>query len=1121
MHYVPESARAYLAGEAATDTNAGDGEPSFHQATAPLYLLAAVVGLLLLADFVLGAIDVPAWAKYRTLFGFRLALWAAVLGGARILYHTLEGLFAGRVGADLALTIACLAAILLGESTVAAIVVFIALVGESLEGYTVDSAARAIRRTFNLCPRKARVLRGGEELDVPIDSVEVGETVVVRPGERLPVDGRVVEGQTSLDESALTGESLPVEKSVGDAVFTGTLNQLGWITVVAERVGSESTVGQIIQMVAAAAERKTPLERTADRLARYFLPIVLLAAATTLIVWRWKTGQWSAGWMPALAVLVVACPCPLILATPSAMMAAMAWLARTGVVIKGSVALERLASIDTIAFDKTGTLTRGALQLGTVVAGDELSETELLRLAASAEKRSEHSIARLLVAEAEGRNAVLSSVEDFTVQPGFGVSARFAPSSLPPSLQAPLVVETPSAAERTITILVGNRRLIESQGIAVTTPWDTRLAELEAAGQTALIVALHSDSKDQAAGRILGILGVRDTVRPEARRVLDALRQQGIQTVAVLTGDRPQPAQAVTSTLGPIDYLGTEMLPFDKAQWVEERIRSGRRVAMVGDGVNDAPALAAATVGLALGGVGSDLAAEAGDLVLMGDPLAPLPGLLRLSRQAVAVIRQSIYLFAFGLNGIGVLLCAAGVLNPIGGALYHEFASVAVMLNALRLLRFERWNETSLGRGLHTLIVFLEQVSWFLSPARVVHWLIAQRALSLRLLAGAAGIVWFSSNFVLLGEEERAVVTRCGRFERLLDPGLHLCWPAPFERVRRETVDRIRAVQLGFRTEATAGSSPRRGVSEVYIAPIEWQAEHREASYVPVPDESFLLTGDEVAVELTAEAQFRIADLQQFAFNSTNPEGMLRSLLEGVIRQAVARRPLEEFLTQSRSELERECLLETKRRAHEYGLGVELTDLALLDVHPPTQVVPAYRDVANALEEQEQAINTASATYSRVVLSAAGEQAIRFLSNRQQPDDRGREGTTTGAVTNWTLDDDGWQELTREDQGEMRLSGTAAATLSEAHREGTREVQAARGRAARFETLLTEYRLQPLLTRLSMYWDMAERTLGSRPFTILDPQGGGRRHVLMAEPERFNVPIFLKPPESKPAEEGP
>ncbi|MES2794040.1 MAG: HAD-IC family P-type ATPase, partial [Planctomycetota bacterium] len=291
MHYIPPAMTTVVA--PAEDAKLPTANPAI-----PLYVLTTVVGLLLGCDTLLTWIDAPALNAYRTVFGFRLALLAAVIGGARLLYRTLEGLFDGRIGADLALTSACLAAIVLGEPSVAALVVFIALCGESLEGYIGSRATHAISRLFALRPTTAHVLRDGRELDLPLEQVVVGDVLVIRPGERIPCDGSVVTGQSAVDQSALTGESLPVDKRTGDTVYASTLNQFGALTIAVEKVGRETTFGQIVEMVVAATNRKTDLERTADRLARYFLPAVLLVAVITLVGWRFSAGNWRAGWMP-------------------------------------------------------------------------------------------------------------------------------------------------------------------------------------------------------------------------------------------------------------------------------------------------------------------------------------------------------------------------------------------------------------------------------------------------------------------------------------------------------------------------------------------------------------------------------------------------------------------------------------------------------------------------------------------------------------------------------------------------------------------------------------------------------------------------------------------------------
>lgn len=1119
MHYAPESSREFLPESAGSSSD--DLSLSFHYRSAPIYLLTAVVGLLLLLDLAIGLAwdssegvtnsairnvsSADLWTKLlttRMLFGFRLALLAAVLGGARILYQTLDGLLSGKIGADLALTIACLAAIVLGEHTTAALVVFIALCGESIEGYTVDRAQRAIRRIFQLCPQTARVLVGDDEQEVPVEQVIEGDTLVVRPGERMPVDGVVAAGQSAVDQSALTGESLPVDKTVGDAVFAGTLNQFGALRFTATKVGQQTTISQIVEMVAAATQRKAPLERTADRLARWFLPIVLTVAVLTLIGWRIATGSWSAGYLPALSVLVVACPCPLILATPSAVMAAMAWLARRGVVVKGSLALERLAAVDTFVFDKTGTLTRGELAVGGIwmneveAVGLSPTETDLLRLAAIAERRSEHPIARVLVREAESRQCVITGADELTAHPGAGVVAVVRDEQL--GVWANDMGHVSNVSNRDDehvenvlhkkrTVIVGNRRLMAARGINVSAESEQRLVELEQQGQSVLLVAL-----DQT---LLGAIGLRDAARVETAAVLNELRTAGVRQFVMLTGDRLAPARRVAEQLG-IDDVEAELLPADKAKRIEELIAVGHVVAMVGDGVNDAPALATASVGLALGGVGSDLAAEAGDLVLMGDPLRPLPGLLRLSRQLVVVIRQSIFVFAFGMNAVGMLLGSLGWINPAVAAVFHEVSSLAVMLNAMRLLWFERWDETRLGRCSISAAGFVEWLTERLSPTRLVFGFIEHRPLIVRSAVALVGVWWCCSGIVLLSDDEQAVVTRLGRFETTLNSGWHWRWPIGLETVRRERVSEVRAIQLGFRAAATPLKE-----SGVYRAPVEWMSEHGDGDYEPVAPESFTLTGEEVPIEVTGEVQFRIGDLRQFAFASSRPAETLRAVAESVLREVAATESLDGLLTSRRPEIEARCLKRIRDLVTSYHIGIDVLELCLLDIHPPKQVVPAYRQVADALEQREQFINEAEGYYARKVLSAAGEGAIRVLTDSVNTAKRLPDASTTGGVTGWQLDDALWERLTANfDTGERLLSGEAAAKLLTARREKTRTVQAATGAAARFNSVVKIFAAQPTLTGLHLYWTTIEQVLAARPLLILDPALRGRQHLWLTEP---------------------
>jgi P-type Cu+ transporter len=1097
MHYCPESCREFL-DETPMGGSAADAGRSFHYRSAPIYLLTLIVGLLFAADLVISFLEetgVSTWSEYQTLGGFRLALLAAVLGGARILYQTLENLFDGKVGADLALTIACLAAIVLGEHSTAALVVFIALCGESIEGFTVDRAQRAIRAVFNMCPPIAHLVEDGHETEVAVADVCVGQVVVVRPGERIPVDGVVRSGASAVDQSALTGESLPLEKAAGDAVFAGTLNQFGALEIEASRVSTESTLAKVVQLVAEATERKAPLERTADRYARMFLPVVLGVAVLTLIGWRISTGEWRPGFLPALSVLVVACPCPLILATPSAVMAAMAWLARSGVVVKGSIALERLARIDTIAFDKTGTLTKGELETGTVVSFmADVDETELLRTAAIAERRSEHPIARLICREAAARECVVPGVYDFETHPGSGVTARVKLADL-----GEWASGFTSDPDGRLFLVVGNRRLVDRSGIELSNNLSEVLTDLDAQGESSLIVAVG--------GRVIGVVGVRDTVRESAGDVMTQLRSAGITSFAMLTGDRDAAAQELQKSLPGFDAVEASLLPADKAAWIENAEAAGRNVAMIGDGVNDAPALATATVGIALGGVGSEIAADAGDLILMGDPLKPLPGLLRLSRQLVLTIRQSIYLFAFGMNGVGIVLGATGILSPGAAAIFHEVASLAVMINALRLLWFERWEQTRLGQLTNSLERTVEWLVEVLSPSKIVFRLVENTRVIVRLVGAALALAWFMSGLCLVEEDQQAVVTRFGRFETTLESGLHWRWPAPLEKVRKERVGNLRVVQIGFRSAEPA--SPDGQVAGT--AAIEWTSSHDDQEHGGFAAESMTLTGDEVPVELTAEISYRINDLQKFVFSCGDTESLIRSVAESSIRKTIATVSLDTVMTESRPSIERQVRQDIADALVEYELGVELSAVSLLDVHPPQSVVASYRQVADAVELHEQLINEAEAYYSQTVLSAAGEDAIRRLSSSVESESSDRE-STTGEIANWSLTDELWAEITREEPDRrMELSGEAAAIIHRAHEQRTKRVTASAASVARFSSLVTQHVRHSALTGTTLYFQAVVEALAGQALTIIDPSVAGQQRLLLIDPEKFSTPTLLQP----------
>ncbi len=1092
MHYIPESTCEMLRGD--PTATGSQTRSNFHYLSAPLYVLTAIVAALLMADWLLGsgapvASKAAGWLPAgwpNTLFGYRLALVAAVLGGARILYHALDGLLSGRVGADLALTIACLAAIVLGEHQTAGLVVVISLIGESLEGYTIDRARWAVRQTFALQPAMAHLTQEGRERDVPIAEVRVGDFVVVRPGERIPADGKVVSGASAVDQSAFTGESLPIDKTAGDKVFAGTLNQFGSLTVVAEQIGVNTALARVADLVGSATSRKADLERIVDKLARWFLPAVLLAAFFTLVGWRIGAGSWQRGVIPALSVLVVACPCPLVLATPAAVMAALAWLARRGVVVRGSQSLERLARVDTFAFDKTGTLTQGALALGEIVPTAGLAAEEVLRVAAIAERQSEHLLARLLVSTADQRGLTTFAPVEFESFAGAGVVAK---------VRDPDLNGTGDGSSLR-TVVVGNRRMLDRGDIAFSAEIAALVKSREAAGESPLVVAID--------GQVVGVIGVRETIRAESQQVLQDLATAGITRFALLTGDRPQPADAVVVAMGLFDHVATEQLPADKAKWIEETQKAGHRVAMVGDGVNDAPALATADVGLALGRAGADLTAEAGDILLLGDPLRPLPGLLRLSRALVRNIWQSVILFAFGFNGLGVLASSLGWLSPVGAALFHELSSLAVMANAMRLLWFDGWSNTATVRWQSGLLTAVDRFAESLSPSRWIFWFMEHWQVTAKLIGAAAFVLWMLSGVVQVEDDQQALVTRFGRYRATLNAGLAWRWPWPLERVTREPVDRVHSVGIGFRTMDLLPS--RKQTDALGPGIVEWTSAHDDRESGVMADESLLLTADEVPVELTAEVTYRIRDLKQYTFGGTRrPESVVRAAAESVLRDLAAQSSLDQLLTDRRAALERKSLVWLQERIDTYGLGVQVLDLQWLDVHPPKGVVPAYRQVADALEERELLINEADAYADRILLGAVGEAAVRQLKQSTQPP---VDGTTRHE---WKLDDTLWQQLMRvQPEGQSLLSGNAAAILNEARAISVKRTSAAEADAGRLQKLLAQYRKSPQLTMSNLYWDMVTQTLTARPLMIIDPHAANRQQIWLGESP--STPLSLPAP---------
>jgi Cu+-exporting ATPase len=540
-----------------------------------------------------------------------------------------------------------------------AVIITLVLLGRYFEARAKGKTGEAIRRLIQLTPQRTRVIREGTEIQVDTVEVVQGDIVVVLPGERIPVDGIVVEGTSIVDESMLTGESIPVEKLLGAHVVGGTVNKHGALKFRASKVGRDTVLAQIVNLVEEAQGSKAPIQRIADIVAGYFVPAVLIVALVTLAAWLITTGDPGRAVLAFTAVLVIACPCSLGLATPTAIMVGTGRGAESGILIRGAEHLERAHKIDTVVLDKTGTLTKGEPSVVSVVAisasdDEEPSIDEMLTLAASAELRSEHPLGTAIVRHAEALGLNPAEPSSFQAIPGKGVKAQV------------------HAKE----VLVGTVRLMADQGIDTGSVRDN-LSILESQGKTAMIVAVD--------GSTVGIVGVADTLKETSKDAILDLLELGIDVV-MLTGDNRRTADFIAKQAG-IKKVLAEVLPEDKAKEVERLRSEGRVVAMVGDGINDAPALAAADVGIAMG-AGTDIAIEASDITLVRNDLRQIAAAIRLSRQTIAIIRQNLF-WAFIYNIIGIPIAALGLLSPVIAGAAMSFSSVSVVANSLRLRRFD------------------------------------------------------------------------------------------------------------------------------------------------------------------------------------------------------------------------------------------------------------------------------------------------------------------------------------------------------------------------------------------------------------------------------------------------
>lgn len=561
------------------------------------------------------------------------------------------------ISSALLISIAMAASIAIGELFAAGEVAFIMAIGAILEEKTVERSKRGLKQLISLTPMMGRRIlsdpSGIQEEIIPVEQIKEGDILRILPGETIPVDGEIAEGNTSIDQSIITGESLPVDKSVGDQVFCGTINRFGSIEIVTARVGEDSSLQKLIRMVQEAENKKAPMQRIADKWAAWLVPVALgISVAAFGITWALGNEIMEA-LNRAVTVLVVFCPCALALATPTSIMAAIGQATKHGIIIKSGEALENMGKVDCIAFDKTGTLTNGNLVVTDVVPlNEEVGKEQLLSLAASAETYSEHPLAKAIVAHAKELQIAIGPADNFQMMPGKGISATISGQ----------------------TLLCGTVKFLKEYQIPMNELVYIKLNEFRTQGKAMILVA-----KERS---LIGVITLSDTLRDTAHSVVSELYGMDTQVV-LLTGDHMQAAGYFAKQIG-ISTVRAELLPEDKVSSIAELKKQGKRVCMIGDGVNDAPALKLADVGVAMGSMGSDIAIEAADIALTGDDISMIPYLKRLSNATVRTIKFNITV-SMTINFIAILLSVTGVLNPVTGALVHNAGSVLVVLNAALL----------------------------------------------------------------------------------------------------------------------------------------------------------------------------------------------------------------------------------------------------------------------------------------------------------------------------------------------------------------------------------------------------------------------------------------------------
>ena len=612
---------------------------------AVLSIVPCAVGLLILASWALAH-----WKVGPYFLNAGLALLATLFGGYLRFLAGFRDIYSRRITVNVFVTVALIATVAVGEFRAAAVIVFIMAVAGALESYTLDKTRRSIRNLLDLTPKTATIRRDNGEVTIPVSEIRIGDIVVVRPGGRIPVDGVIIGGQSSVNQAPITGESMPVEKSGGAEVFGGTLNETGRLEIQTTKIGKDTTLARIVHLVEQAQGTKAPIQNLADRFTTWFLPTVLVLAAIAFLV--------SGDVKVAVSVLLVACPCAFAIATPTAVTAGISNMARRAVLIKGGVFLELAKKMDVLLVDKTGTFTFGKPKVVDVVSLDGISKDEVLRLAAIAEKYSEHPLARSVMACAKERGIEVPDPAEFKVEVGMGVAARLDGQK----------------------ILVGKNTFLRDKGVCVGDHIEYAISQQTERGRTAILVSNNM--------RPVGLIAIADEVRPETARSIAALKAMGIKNITMLTGDNHKVAKAVAKEIG-VDDFQAELLPEHKLRFVEKLQEQGLIVGMIGDGINDAPALALADVGIAMGAAGTDVAVETADVTLMNDDLSRVVNFMEMSRKILRRIKLNIF-FSMIYNVIGFTLAGFGLLTPILAVIFQEAGCITVVFSSTLLL----WSKT-------------------------------------------------------------------------------------------------------------------------------------------------------------------------------------------------------------------------------------------------------------------------------------------------------------------------------------------------------------------------------------------------------------------------------------------